>query len=127
MRSVKPRPKKVSTAASDAFASLVLEAHLAVDESKWKESLGGDGTPLATDFTNYWQQVFASKDSAEGKRVLDLLPGLITKYPVEGEGEDQVRPDVTYVQDLKTFKAGLKVSVDPGPVNQWGDLPVSRF
>lgn len=126
MRSVKPRPKKVSTAASDAFATLVHEAQLDVDQSKWKEYLG-DGTPLASDFTSYWQQVFASKDSVEGKRLLDLIPELVKKYPAEGEGEEQVRSDVTYIKDLKSFKAGLKVSVDPGPMVQWGDLPVSRF
>lgn len=126
MSSVKPRPKKVSIAASDAFTALVQEAQLDVAQSEWKESLG-DGTPLASDFTNYWKQIFASKDSVEGKRLLDLLPELIAKYPAEGEGEGQVRPDITYIKDLQAFKEGLTVSVDPGPLVQWGDLPTSRF
>lgn len=125
MTSQKPRPKKVSAAASAAFQILVREAQVAVDELAWKESLGGDGTPLATDFANYWKQAFASKKNAE--HLLETIPGLVEKYPVDGEGQDQARSDITYVTDLKEFKAGLESSVDPGPMVQWGDLPVSRF
>lgn len=125
MQSQKPRPRKVSPSASDAFEALVREARVEVGETAWKESLGGDGTPLATDFTNYWKQVFASKSDAT--HLLDDIPSLVEKYPIDGEGKDRVRSDVTYVTDLKEFKASLKSSVDPGPMVQWGDLPVSRF
>ncbi|KAF9469217.1 Metalloenzyme, LuxS/M16 peptidase-like protein [Collybia nuda] len=126
MCSIKPRPKRVSVAASEAFTTLVREAELDVDQSSWKESLG-DGTPLISDYINHWQQVIASKNSTEGKHLIDLIPGLVAKYPVEGEGKDRIHPDITYIKNLQTFRAGLKVSVDPGPMIQWGDLPVSRF
>ncbi|KAF5380968.1 hypothetical protein D9615_004092 [Tricholomella constricta] len=125
MVSQKPRPKKVSAAASQAFETLLREAKVEVDETAWKESLGGDGTPLATDFANYWKQVFASKENAV--KLLDAIPELVEKHPVEGEGKDRVHADISYIKDLKEFKASLTPSMDPGPMVQWGDLPVSRF
>jgi len=126
MISQKPRPKKISAAASQAFGALLREANVDVDENMWKESLGGDGTPLATDFANYWKQVFASK-GGDARKLVDAIPELVEKYTVDGEGKDPVRSDVSYIKDLKEFKAGLARSVDPGPMVQWGDLPVSRF
>jgi len=125
MISQKPRQKKVSAAASTAFEALVRGSQLDVSETTWKESLENDETPSVTDFTNYWKQVFASKDGVD--HLLDAIPGLVEKYPVDGEGQDHPRPGVTYISDLKEFRASLKRSVDPGPMVQWGDLPVSRF
>jgi hypothetical protein len=124
MRSQKPRPKKISATASREFAALVRTAELDIDEAKWKESLGDDGTPFLVDFLNYWKQILSPK---EGSQLLEALPELAERYPVAGEGEEQVRSDVTYIQDLKAFKGDLTVSVDPGAMVQWGDLPVSRF
>ncbi|RDB21223.1 hypothetical protein Hypma_011756 [Hypsizygus marmoreus] len=125
MYSQKPRPKKVSAAASEAFEALLRVAQADVEEMHWKESLGGDGTPLATDFANYWKQVIGSQSAAV--KLLDAIPELVEKYPVAGEGKDPVRSDVTYIKDLKEFRGSLRSSVDPGPMVQWGDLPVSRF
>ncbi|GLB34808.1 putative peptidase M16 family protein [Lyophyllum shimeji] len=125
MISQKPLPKRVSAAASQAFEKLLRQAQVDVEENTRKESLGSDGTPLATDFANYWKQVLASKDNA-GK-LIDAIPELVEKYPVAGEGKDPARPGVSYVKDLKQFKAGLTPSIDPGPMVHWGDLPVSRF
>ncbi|KAG6814549.1 hypothetical protein H0H92_000076 [Tricholoma furcatifolium] len=124
MVSQKPRPKKVSVTASQEFAALLREAGVEVDSEVWKESLGADGTPLATDFANYWRQVLDIKDTSS---LLDALPELVEKYPIPGEGKVIPRCDVTHIKDLKAFKAGLTYSVDPGPMAQWGDLPVSRI
>ncbi|KAG5647302.1 hypothetical protein DXG03_000839 [Asterophora parasitica] len=121
----KPRPRTVSAAASQAFVALLREASVEVDEAVWKQSLGSDGTPLATDFANYWSQVFAAKENA--LKLLDTIPGLVEKYPVAGEGKDPARVGVSYIKDLKEFKAGLAPALDPGPMVHWGDLPVSRF
>lgn len=125
MCSRKPRPKKISAAASREFEAFVRTAKLDIDEAKWKESLGDDGSPLLVDFLNYWKQTLTLKE--EGNRLLEVLPELAERYPVAGEGEEQARSDVTYIQDLRAFKEDLAVSVDPGPMVQWGDLPVSRF
>lgn len=125
MISQKPRPKRVSAAAAAAFESSVRAAEVNVDETAWKESLGSDGNPLVTDFANYWKQIFASKDGTG--HLLSAIPGLIEQYPVDGEGKDTLRPGVTYIKDVKEFRASLRKSVDPGPMVQWGDLPTSRL
>ena len=125
MRSRRPRPKKISAAASREFEALVRAADLDVDEAKWKEPLGDDGSPLLVDFVNYWKQTLSSTE--EGDRLLEALPELAERYPVAGEGEEEARSDVIYIKDLKAFKGDLTVSVDPGPMVQWGDLPVSRL
>jgi hypothetical protein len=125
MCSQKPRPKKISAAASLEFEALVRAAELDIDEAKWKEPLGDDGSPLLADFLDCWKQILSSKE--EGNRLLEALPELAERYPVAGEGEEQARLDVIYIQDLKAFKGDLTVSVDPGPMVQWSDLPVSRF
>jgi insulysin len=123
MVSQKIRTKKVSLAASQAFETLVHEAFPDVDEKAWKESVESDGLGLV-EFGHYWLKVL---DSDDGRKILAQLPVLVDKYPVDGEGEDRKRSDVTYVEDSKAFKAGLTVSVDPGPFVLWNDLPVSRL
>ena len=117
------RFKKVSLAASQAFETLVHEAFPNVDEKAWKESVGSD-TLNVVEFGHYWLKVL---DSDDGRKLLAQLPILVDKYPVDGEGEDRRRSDVTYVEDPKALKAGLTVSVDPGPFVHWNDLPVSRL
>ena len=123
MVSQKIRTKTVSLAASQAFETLVHEAFPDVDEKAWKESLEGDVLSLV-EFGHYWLKVL---DSDDGRKFLAQLPVLVDKYPVAGEGEDRKRSDVTYIEDPKAFKAGLTVSVDPGPFVQWNDHPVSRL
>jgi len=123
MVSQKIRTKKVSLAASQAFETLVREAFPDVDEKAWKESVESDVLNLV-EYGRYWFKIL---DSDEGRKFLAQLPALVDKYPVDGEGEDRRRSDVTYIEDPKAFKAGLTVSVDPGPFVQWNDLPVSRL
>lgn len=125
MHSLKARPKKISPAAAEAFEALVRKSALAVGKEVWKESRGADGTPALSDYTQYWKEIFGTKE--DGERLLNIIPSLVGKHPLDGEDGDQVRPGVTYIEDIKAFKAGLKVSVDPGPMVQWGDLPVSKF
>ena len=123
MVSQKIRAKKVSLAASQAFETLVHEAFPDVDEKAWKETVESDALSLV-EFGHYWLKIL---DSDEGRKFLAQLPVLVDKYPVDGEGEDRRRPEITYIEDPKAFKAGLTLSVDPGPFVQWNDLPVSRL
>jgi len=123
MVSQKIRPKHVSIAASQAFEALVHEVFPDVDEKAWKGSVDIDALSVV-DFGRYWLKVLNSDD---GQKLLTRLADLVDKYPVDGEGEDQKRSDITYIEDPKAFKAGLAASVDPGPLVQWNDLPVSRF
>ncbi|KAJ7085711.1 Metalloenzyme, LuxS/M16 peptidase-like protein [Mycena belliarum] len=127
MRSQKPRQPRVSAAAAEAFAELVRAKTLldGVTEDVWADAPGGDDPPSLLDFGKYWQGVLGSK--AGGQELLGLIPGLVAKHPVPGEGEDVPRVGVTYISDVDAFKKGLVASVDPGPMVQWGDLPVSKF
>jgi insulysin len=125
MRSQKPRPKKVSAAAAQAFEVLVRGAALDVDETAWRDALGSDGNPSVTDFEMYWKGLLIDKEG--GVDLLGAISGLVERYPVEGEGEDGVKAGAQYIEDLNIFRDGLAVSVDPGPMVQWGDLPVPRF
>ncbi|KAF8996136.1 insulin-degrading enzyme [Cyathus striatus] len=121
MQSMKPRSKKVSSKAAQEFEALLRDAALGVDEAGWKEALGD--TPSTEDFANYWKGIL--KDKEGGEKVLDSLSGLVEAHPVDGEGDYEVLPGVSYIEDPKAFKAGLKVSVFSGPLVQWGDSPVS--
>ncbi|KAG5354057.1 hypothetical protein C0989_009755 [Termitomyces sp. Mn162] len=123
MISQKTRPKKVSVAASQAFDVLLREAGVKFDAETWKKSLG-DEKPLATDFINYWKQVLEIEPNAA--RLLSAIPEFVERYPVPGESKDVPRSNVTYINDIKAFKTSLAESVDPGPMVQWGDLPMSR-
>jgi len=119
MISQKPRPKRVSSAAAQAFEVLLRHALPDIDEKAWRNVVEGE-TPTLNEFGQYWLKVL---DTEEGKKILQQLPALLNEYPVAGEDEDQKRDDVTYIEDLKTFKGGLTTSVHPGPLVEWNDLP----
>ncbi|KAF8965197.1 Metalloenzyme, LuxS/M16 peptidase-like protein [Flammula alnicola] len=123
MISQKPHPKKVSPAAAEAFEALVHEALPEVHEKAWRTAIDND-KPTLVEFGQYWMKNLTGEDA---KKLLIQLPGLVDKYPVEGEVEDRKRSDVTYIEDKKAFKDSLRVSIDPGPMVEWNDLPVPRF
>jgi len=123
MVSQKPRPKRVSAAAAEAFEVLVRGILPEVDEKAWRTSLDEEG-PSLIEFEKYWVKVL---NSEEGKKLLAQLPSLVEKYPVEGEDDNYRAPNATYIEDMRAFKAGLTASVDPGPMVEWNDLPVPRF
>ncbi|KAJ7286255.1 Metalloenzyme, LuxS/M16 peptidase-like protein [Mycena rebaudengoi] len=116
MRSQKPRPPKVSSAAAEAFVALVRSKGLVetVTEAVLKDAPGGDDAPSLPDFERYWKAVLNGDEG--GRELFAMIPDLVAKYPVPGEGEDAPRPGVTYITDLNQFKKGLEVSVDPGPM-----------
>ena len=124
MHSQKP-PKRISIEAAQAFAALVKEAGYNIDDADWREIMGSEGAVTPGEFTKHWTGLFDDIDKATS--LLAALPELVQKYPVEGEGQDMVQQDAQYIQDFKTFKSGLPVSADQGPLVQWGDLPLSRL
>ena len=121
--SKKPRPKRVSAAAAEAFEVLVRGGLPEVNEKAWRSSVDEED-PTLIEFEKYWVKVL---NSEEGKKLLLHLPSLVDKYPVEGEDDDRRAPNATYIEDMKAFKAGLTASVDPGAMVEWNDLPVPRF
>ena len=123
MTSQKPRPKLVSSAAAQAFEVLLRHACPGIDEKGWRNAIEGE-SPALNDFGQYWLKVLVTE---EEKKLLQQLPALLEEYPVAGEDEDRKREDVKYIEDPKTFKAGLTPSVNPGPLVEWNDLPQSKI
>jgi insulysin len=121
--SQKPRPKRVSSAAAQAFEFLLQQAFPDLDEKAWRNSVEGE-IPSLMEFGQYWLKVL---NTEEGKKVLAQLPALLKEYPVAGEDDDHKRTDVIYIEDQKAFKAGLVPSVNPGPLEQWNDLPQPKI
>ncbi|KAF5347143.1 hypothetical protein D9757_013657 [Collybiopsis confluens] len=123
MRSQKVRPSRVSAAAAKVFEARVRDTGVDVASGAWKEALSDD-TPGMEEFEKYWREVLG-EGAAQG--LLESIPKLVQEYPVPGEGQDRVRSDVTYIGDMKEFRAGLETAEDLGAMVEWGDLPVSKF
>ncbi|KAF5373799.1 hypothetical protein D9758_000838 [Tetrapyrgos nigripes] len=124
MKSRKPSPKHVSTAAVQALETLLRDSNLELNGVAWKETLGEE-TPKLDAFQTYWAGVLGGKEG--GEAILAAIPELVKKYPLEGEGVDPVQDGVTFIEDLKVFRSKLQVAVDPGPMVNWGDLPVPNL
>ncbi|KAJ3510226.1 hypothetical protein NLJ89_g4805 [Agrocybe chaxingu] len=123
MISQKPRLKRVSSAAAQAFEVLVHQSFPDIEAMAWRSAIEGE-IPSLIEFGQYWMKIL---NSDTGRKLLSQLPQLVEEYPAAEEDEDRRRPDVTYIEDKKAFKNGLTVSVDPGPMVEWNDLPQSRF
>jgi len=130
MRSQKPRPRKVSSAASQAFEALVQGAGvMALNEGPWKDAVGTD-LPSLPDYIKYWHGVLMEGGMVadRAKELLAKAPVFVEKYPAEGDDDDSVTiKGATYIDDVKAFKASLEVSELVRPLVEWGDLPVPKF
>ncbi|KAF9246345.1 Metalloenzyme, LuxS/M16 peptidase-like protein [Melanogaster broomeanus] len=128
MQSRKPRPPRVSAEAVDAFEASLKGANIAVDYAALKEAFDGEN-PLAADFVRVWQGALTEDVvSAEDARgLMEQLPALMQKYPVQGESTDAVPVGVTRIEDVKVFKAALQISEPPRPLVQWNDLPTPNL
>jgi len=123
MVSQKSRPKRVSCAAAQGFEVLLRQAFPDIDEKAWRNAVEEEN-PSLVEFVQYWLKVLNTED---GKNVLAQLPALLNEYPVAGEDDDHKRTDAVYIEDQKAFKAGLLPAVNPGPLEQWNDLPQSKI
>ncbi|KAF9454625.1 insulin-degrading enzyme [Macrolepiota fuliginosa MF-IS2] len=124
MVSKKPRIKRVSEAASQAFEEKLRSSGINASEHNWKQRFQ-DGLPLLTEFTQFWQGALAGREDSE--RLLGEIPKLVTEHSIEGEDIDPTHLNATYIKDALEFRWSLSASVDPGPMAQWGDLPTPRF
>jgi insulysin len=127
LHSQKPRPKKVSSAASQAFEALVQGAGVATVNGE--HTLGTD-QPSMLDYLKHWHGVLMEGGMAPErvKELLTKVPGLVEQYPAEGDDDDSVViKGATYIKDVKAFQASLELSEPGRPLVEWGDLPVSKF
>jgi len=130
-RSQKPRPKKISAGAVLAFEGLVRNAGVSFDETAWQEELGSNPAPNVVDFENHWKGILAEPAVTPemAQQLLGEIPSLVEGHPAEVADEDGIvrREGVTYIEDVKAFKASLALSEEPKPLVEWGDLPTSKF
>lgn len=124
-RSKKPKPQRISTEAADAFEGLVRDANIGVDASAWKDAVGGEEAIPLLDFGKYWVGILGQKDG--GKALLQKIPELVKTHPMEEQSEERKLENVKFIDDLRAFKASLQVAQNPGPMVQWGDLPVANL
>ncbi|KAF7311385.1 Insulin-degrading enzyme [Mycena kentingensis (nom. inval.)] len=126
MKSKKPRQPRVSPAAAEEFSMLVREKQFpGIDEEVFIDAPNGDQPHELEEYGKYWLGVLG--EIPEAAPLQATLLEIVAKHPVPGEGDDPLRPGVTYLTDLDSFRKVLDVSVDPGPVVEWGDLPTSKF
>ena len=123
--SQKPRPKKISMAAAQGFEALLRTTIPEVEIDNNISTADIEDRPTVFDFVEYWKERLESIEARDA--LLAALSDLVEKYPVDAELESSGQLSGTSIQDIKAFKAGLTISVDPGPMVQWGDLPVPRF
>jgi insulysin len=57
--------------------------------------------------------------------LLQAIPTLVDANPLDVQATP--KDGVTYISDVKGFKASLKISESGRPLVEWGDLPVARF
>lgn len=105
-----PRARRVSMEAMDSFEVLVRKAGRVDDLSQIKAELRGRN-PVIEDFANL---------TGDAQGLVGKLQALVEQYP---HPDEHHMADVTPVQDIKTFKAGLQVSLPPQPIVQWNDRP----
>ena len=125
-QSRKPRPKHISRAAAHAFALIVQENGIRVEEADWSSSLFADGEPTEAQFSVYWKNVFADAPEGMSDRVFVALPHLSERFPAEKDAQGSMAKDVIHINDIQAFKKSLKVSEYPKPLVAW-DMLTSKF
>ncbi|ESK89443.1 insulin-degrading enzyme [Moniliophthora roreri MCA 2997] len=117
----KSPPKKVSVAAAEAFGKLVQDANLGLNGVVPDGALADD-IPLVDNFQAYWDGVFKTVGKEDiTSSLLEAIPGLVEKYPLEGEGRDGPIEGATYIEDPLAFRRSLKKSDYYPPVVIWQD------
>ncbi|KAH9928156.1 Metalloenzyme, LuxS/M16 peptidase-like protein [Fomitopsis serialis] len=131
LHSQKPRPKKISLGAMEAFEALLLDRGIAIDTQRWREELTGEGEPLLAQFGKYWQDTLSSLSplvSPEiAQELMAALPAIMENNPADADYEGTLKDGVNFVDDPKAFKASLRRADPPRPLVNWDDLPQSRF
>jgi len=126
-QSQKPRSKHISRAAADAFAQVVQENGIQVEEAGWSSSLFADGEPTEAQFSVYWKSALVDAPEGTSDRVFATLPCLMEQFTAEKDAQGSLTEDVIHIDDIQAFKKALKVSEYPKPLVAWDDVLTSKF
>ncbi len=127
-------PRKFSVAASQAYRSLLVAHGVSLDEERYTELSAAE--PPITAVKTHWSRMLLGPqsgtagikvDPAVAKMLVDAVEEIGMKYPAEGEGSVQLKEDTIFIDDVAAFKAGLRVSEAPRPVEIFDDLPLPKF
>lgn len=132
VRSQRPAPRKFSLPAAQAFLVLLKTHHVPIDEDNYL-ALSASEPPVAA-VKAHWTDVLVNGkdpgvrvDSAVASTLLEELDVLGAKYPAVGDGVLELASNVVYIKDGKEFRQGLKLTGPAKAVEEFHDLPLSRF
>jgi insulysin len=126
-QSQKPPTKHVSRAAADAFAQVMLEHGIQIEDVDWSASLYADGEPTETQFSAFWKDALVGAPVETSDKLFAALPHLLEHFPAQKDAQGSLPEDVTHIKDILAFRKSLKVSEYPKPLVTWNDLPTPRF
>jgi insulysin len=124
LHSRKPKPKQISEAAAQAFEEKVMAAGIMLADGIKDDEPGGTQMSVAN-FVEHWENVLG--DDPQANDLLADIPVLANLHPATEEDIARRLEGPTYIQDVAQFRKGLRLSEDPKPIVEWGDLPVSKF
>lgn len=132
LRSQKPTARKFSLPAAQAFLVLLRTHNVPIDEEKYL-ALSASEPPIAA-VKAHWTDVLVNGKDPEvrvdpvvASTLLQELDVLGAKYPAVGEGVVELSPSLVYIKDGKEFRQGLKLLGPARAVEEFYDLPLSRY
>ena len=134
LRPQRTAPRRFSISASQAYHVLLKSHGVTIDDGKYEE-LSASEPPIQAVKAFFSQLLLTSHgeahgitvDPSVGKMLVDAVEELGTKYPAVGEEEVVLRHDIAFIEDHKAFKASLRSSGPATPVEEFPDLPLSKF
>jgi len=132
LRPQKTVPHKFTLAAAKAFLVQLRAHNIPVDEEKYL-ALSASEPPIAAVKAHWTNALIHGKDSnagldpAQARALVEEIDTLGSKYPAEGENAVELSKDVVFISDIGKFKDGLRLSGPARPVEEFHDLPLSRF
>ena len=126
-QSQKPPAKHVSRVAADAFAEVVQEHDIDIEDVDWSASLYVDGEPTEAQFSTFWKEALVGAPVEKSDKVFAALPHLLEHFPAQKDAQGSLPEDVIYIEDIVAFRNSLKVSEYPKPLIAWNDNPSPKF
>jgi insulysin len=126
-QSQKPPPKHVSRAAADAFAGVVQDNGIQIEDVDWSASLYTDGEPTEAQFSAFWKDAVVGTPVETSDKLFSALPHLLEHFPAQKDAQGSLAGDVVHIKDIQAFRKSLRVSEYPKPLVAWNDLPTQRI
>ena len=127
LQSQKPPAKHVSREAADAFAEVVQEHDIDIEDVDWSTALYADGEPTETQFSVFWKEALVGAPVEKSDKLFAALPHLLEHFPAQKDAQGSLPEDVIHIKDIVEFRSSPKVSEYPKPLIAWNDNPSPKF